>query len=538
MSTVLPLSRLSPGWGGGSEIESLCITDSNTTGALDIKQNGKPTYWETLTKGEGFTNKPEKDSAGTFGIGKFASFLASPLRTVLYITAFANNGNLRHRFIGKSFLVSHKDEKRRYYRRTGYLGKGFGPLKDDDVPGFIKLSEPGTAIYIPGYSFTDSLKEWEKSSTAIVLENYFHAIIQGGLKVQIRDRKINRETHSRYLKEIPRDKSIHNFARLSLADPVDKTHFPDVGDISIRINIDQEDRKREIALVRDAGMLITTDRKNMLPKLGLIPKHWWGFTVIIECKSHGQAFLKQAESPRHDQISIGYISNRKLRATAENLFKDIGSWCYEIIKEFAEPEAGEDSENVSELAEYLPLEGDNTNDAGQDVLDGQGKPLVTNPIQSHRAPRRPRKPRKKKANGESVDVPDPGGNDVPRGPENNNGDKGEGVKVKPKPQSFTGVRFRKGSHDTHSFIVTFDQPERAPSRIEVYSIGEDGTPYPVQISKAIAGDMEIQVENHNLLSLPAIETDARQEIEIATASPVTNKSFSIRFFEEETQDEI
>lgn len=463
--------------------------------------------------------------------------MASPLRTVLYTTAFVDNGNLQHRFIGKTILVSHKDQKGKYYRRTGYLGKDFCPLKDDDVPGFVKLKEPGTAIYIPGYSFTDGLKEWEKRSTAIVLGNYFHAIIQGKLEVQIRDRKINKKTHDRYLKEIPRDKSIYNFALLSLADPVDSCHVPDVGDISIRIKADQEDTRREIALVRDAGMLITTDRKKMLPKLGLIPKHWWGFTVIIECKSHGQAFLKQAESPRHDQISTGFISNEKLRAKAKNLFNDIGSWCYEIIKEFAGHDAGADSENITELSDYLPLEGDNPDDAGQDVLDGQGKPLVTKPIQSHRAPRRPRKPRKKKPNGEPVvDVPDPDGTDTPEKPEDNNGGKGKGGKVKPKPQSFTGVRFRKDSHDTHSFIVTFDQPEQAPSRIEVQSIGEDGTPYPVQIRKAFAGDMKIEVENHSLLSLPVIETGVRQEIEISTTSPVTNKSFSIRFFEEEEEE--
>ena len=526
--------------GGGSEIVSLCIADSNTTGASDIKQNGKPSYWKTLTKGEGLTNKPEKDSAGSFGIGKFASFLASPLRTVLYTTAFVDNGNLQHRFMGKTILVSHKDQKGKYYRRTGYLGKEFCPLKDDDVPGSVKLSESGTAIYIPGYSFTGGRKEWEKRSTAIVLENYFHAIIQGGLEVQIRDRKINKKTHSRYLKEIPRDKSIHNFALLSLADPVDNCHIPDIGDISIRIKIDTEDRRREIALVRDAGMLITTDRKKMLPKLGLIPKHWWGFTVIIECKSQGHALLKQAESPRHDKISIDFISNEELRKTAKNLFDKIGKWCYEIIQEFAEPDAGADSENVSELAEFLPLEGDDPNDTGEEETGSQGNPIVTKPIQTHRAPRRPKKPRKKKPDEPSVvDLPDDNGNVSPYVPEDEKGKrkKKRGVRVSPKPQSFTGVRFRKGSHDTHSVIVSFDQPEGTPSRIEVHSIGEDGTSYPMNIREAFAKGDKLRVENYNLFSLPQSEPGDRHEIEIFTNNPVIDKALSIRFFEEEETEE-
>lgn len=440
--------------------------------------------------------------------------------------------------MGKTILVSHKNRKGEYYRRTGYLGKGFCSLKDNDVPETVKLSEPGTAVYIPGYSFTGGFKEWEKNSTAIVLENYFHAIIQGGLEVQIRDRIINEKTHGRYLKET-RDQSVRNFAILSLADPVDNYHVPDVGDISIRINIDYEDSKREIALVRDAGMLITTDRKKMLPKLGLIPKHWWGFTVIIECKSHGQALLKQAESPRHDQISIDFISNEKLHATAKKLFNDIGSWCYGIIKEFAEPDAGEDSDNVSELAEFLPLEGDNPNDTGHEERGRQGNPSITKPVQSHRAPRRPKKSRKRKPNS-VVDTPDDKGRDVPHEPEGEKDKKKrKRVKVSPKPQSFTGVRFRKGSHETHSIVVSFDQPESIPARIEVQSIGEDGTSYPMNIIKAISQGRELPVENYNLLSLPQSEPGDRHEMEIFTNNPVLDKAFSIRFFEEEeTEEEV
>lgn len=518
--------------GGGGTIASLCITDSNTIGAIDINHNDRPTFWDTLIKGEGLTNKPQKNAAGSFGIGKFASFVATPLRTVLYCTAFLGNKHLEHRFMGKTILVSHKGKSGILYKRVGYLGDGFESIKNEKVPGSLKLNEPGTSIYIPGYSFAnDDFDQWEKEGVDIVLSNYFHAIIHHGLEVNVGDSKININTYKSYLKDV-KNKKFQDYIRVSLDTPVDHRVVPDVGDISIRIEVDKDNRNKEIALVRDAGMLITTDRKHMFPKLARLPGHWWGFTAIIECKSKGEALLKQAESPRHDQISIDNISDEELRKRAKGLFDDIGNWCYQVIKEFVESDPGTDSENVTELAEYLPIEGDEPQDAGQDNPDSQGDPIVTTPVQSLRAPWKPKKNKTKKRDEKPTETVGNGEKPSSYRMGEKEGKKGKERNFNIKPQSFVGVRFRKGSSDAHSVIVTFEQPETTPTKIEMLSVGEDGTKYPMGIRKAIVGDKPLQVVDDNLFSLPDIKPGERQEIEIFTREPVTDKTFSIRFFEE------
>lgn len=121
---------------GGGSLDCLRIVDSNTTGADDKpRPKGAPSKWEALTKGTGSNAKDQKDAAGSFGLGKFAAFAATNLRTVLYSVAYASDdGQLHRRFQGKTILVSHERDGRRL-RKTGYFGKdGFRPAKDTDVP--------------------------------------------------------------------------------------------------------------------------------------------------------------------------------------------------------------------------------------------------------------------------------------------------------------------------------------------------------------------------------------------------------------------
>ena len=121
---------------GGGSLDCLRIVDSNTTGADDKpRPKGAPSKWEALTKGTGSNAKDQKDAAGSFGLGKFAAFAATNLRTVLYSVAYASDdGQLHRRFQGKTILVSHERDGKRL-RKTGYFGKdGFRPAKDTDVP--------------------------------------------------------------------------------------------------------------------------------------------------------------------------------------------------------------------------------------------------------------------------------------------------------------------------------------------------------------------------------------------------------------------
>lgn len=125
---------------GGGSLGCLRIVDSNTLGATDEPRADRaPSKWEALTKGTGSNAKDQQDAAGSFGLGKFAAFAVSDLRTVLYSVAYEHNGQLRRRFQGKTILVSHERDGKRL-RKTGYFGKDdFRPAKDTDVPRPFRL---------------------------------------------------------------------------------------------------------------------------------------------------------------------------------------------------------------------------------------------------------------------------------------------------------------------------------------------------------------------------------------------------------------
>ena len=80
---------------GEESIPCLRVSDSNTTGL-------RGDQWRTLVKMQGVSLKPEVEGAGGFhGIGKYAPFAVSDLRTVFYWTCYQQNGNEVEHFQGK-----------------------------------------------------------------------------------------------------------------------------------------------------------------------------------------------------------------------------------------------------------------------------------------------------------------------------------------------------------------------------------------------------------------------------------------------------
>ncbi len=88
------------------EVAYLRISDRNTTGLTDR-------HWKALVKVKGLSVKrPGSDPLGSHGIGKYAPFAVSPLRTVFYWTAFPDNGRVVEKLQGKSVLMTHEGPER------------------------------------------------------------------------------------------------------------------------------------------------------------------------------------------------------------------------------------------------------------------------------------------------------------------------------------------------------------------------------------------------------------------------------------------
>ena len=82
-----------------SKIPCMRISDRHTTGL-------RGSQWRALVKMQGVSDKPgQKGAGGSFGIGKYAPFVVSELRTCFYWTHYREGGTEIEKFQGKSVLI-------------------------------------------------------------------------------------------------------------------------------------------------------------------------------------------------------------------------------------------------------------------------------------------------------------------------------------------------------------------------------------------------------------------------------------------------
>jgi hypothetical protein len=170
----------------------LQIADSNTTGVVGPCELGQPFF--ALMKATGQSVKASGTAAGSFGIGKFAPYTASAIRTVFVTTVFENTaGKTLHYCQGKSILMSHKVGSETHHG-VGYWGQRqkclplVGHL--DEIPPWLRRADPsgtldghiGTTLSVLGF---ERRKGWEQLLAANIAENFFGAIHHGDLEVEI-----------------------------------------------------------------------------------------------------------------------------------------------------------------------------------------------------------------------------------------------------------------------------------------------------------------------------------------------------------------
>lgn len=515
-------------------VPTLCIKDSNTTGAQDVPRPGNaPSQWESLTKGSGLPAKEEKDAAGSFGLGKHSAFAVTDLRTVLYSTAWRDSTRLNRRFIGKTILVSHDDGMGNPRRGTGYLSSGeptAPPLKDDAVPHTFGLTQQGTAIYIPGYRLPSGRPAWARARIADAIDNYFHAIVRGNLVVSVDGDEVNANNISeKYNALASNERKPHtaNFIRVSQSDPVAAENFAGIGKVNLRIQVydDQKTKSREIALVRDSGMMITNRPVDMAMRLGSIPSLWRGFTAIIECISEsGQSsYIRDSESPKHDRLSVDYIDDSQRKRDARAQLAALGQWVRAQIEDNAGYKTRESDDYVDELAKYLPITDD---DAPAGNFDKPVTVSITG-LQQSRAT----------GGGAGLLAGEHGGGggrggrrrvrrrgDRQGGTGGGSGNTGTGQR--PPRSPVTGIRVRSVRGETQLVTASFDNPGQTLSEVQLVAVGEDGAQYPLHITEASSGGQQIDVADGAIRQLPT-SSETRYQLTIRTIEPVVGKTFRL-----------
>ena len=515
-------------------IVALSITDSNTTGASD--KNGQRDKWHSLTKTVGLSAKDMLDSGGSFGIGKHAAFAATDLRTVLYSTAYHENGvgsPIRQRFTGKSILVSHEVGDKAY-RASGWLETDGGSLRDSDVPNDFRLESPGTEIDILGFD-DSNMDEWEAEAKESLVTHFFHALANNNLRVRIGDSNIDHEGLDDVAANM--DQNGRRLIEVSRSEVADYTDIKGIGRVNLRIRVDEygEHGQKTVALVRDAGMMITSQLGNMLitpsQRMIRIPRHWLGFTAIVECLSHGErSLLREAEGPRHDKVSADNADSSERKKVSRAL-RELGNWVVEAVGKYAKPPEPSISDNAEEIAYILPLPG---NGAQASSDPGRGQWEITEPQQSRTAPRGLRTPGRRRQM--------PGGGSG-SGEEVTRTGKGKG-KSRGKGRSRRNVPVEVSFHDIrrlpstlsqwpeHAARFTFDPPQGVMKRIRLYAVGEENKAEKIQLERAYIDGRRLKVKDGDIVDTPdELLNRDRIQIELKAIRPVTDKRLEVRFVE-------
>jgi hypothetical protein len=371
----------------GSDLRILKITDKNTTGL----QNQPVDRWDAFVKSVGVSAQSTKTAGGSFGIGKFAPYISSQLRTIFISSLFKKqSGNLELRTQGKAILISHSDAEGRH-RGRGYWG--IAKDVDDklcthvtdystDCPSWLHhCSEEemlhentGTTLHVLGFS--DEWDHWENDLAISIIENFFDAIYRGNLVVEINDFQLDdtnivevfEEKYNSYMensplykaKEIRRWDSRHRYlyasqeaSNLGPGDnkyTIDSKVLDGLGSVKLQIVVG-EDLPKKVAAIRN-GMFITEEIHSTLTSFG----GFKDFIAIFECTNDkGNKLLRSMENERHDAFVPMQLIDKKSQQKCRAALLELKNWIIEELEKVAEKEQVSVTQ-IDDLADYFGSE--------------------------------------------------------------------------------------------------------------------------------------------------------------------------------------
>lgn len=325
-------------------ITCLRISDFNTSGLVGSREEYN-SPWCNLTKSSGASDK-SGSNGGSFGIGKFAPYACSALRTVFYSTIDKDDVCASQ---GVSRLTSFKNKKNEITQGTGFYGndKNSPMYKQYSLdPTYSRNAEnSGTDIYIT--AFTGD-KGWQHQMVASVLDGFLYAIYNGTLVVDVDGIIISKDTladlmisHKEYFNEhadeyyqaLTDEKLARTFTKELTDDP------EVVGKLTLRLII-MPSFSRRVAMIRQTGMKIK-DKGNIN---GLIP---FAGTLFIEGDAIN-SYLRSLENPQHIEWEVERAENK---SKANRLLKTLLHFIKASLDEMKNDESEEAIDPT--VGEYL-----------------------------------------------------------------------------------------------------------------------------------------------------------------------------------------
>ena len=336
-------------------IDCLYIVDSGTTGLVDPN-------WKALVIQEGVVHKNRPASGGSNGIGKNAVFNVSDLQTVMYSTRYlARRKGREEKLQGKSRLASHTDPDGgdEQLQHIGfYRTEAKQPLRGREIPDVFRLADTGTGVFILG--FNAHCTNWARAAMAAVLENFFFAIHNRQLVVEIQaneDQPAIALTHETIDQHFATVGKAENYAyyrairdctahTVQIADPLGP----------LQIHILKGEGPRRTAHLNRNGMLITDSRERKRNALVPQNRHFWPdyAAVLVAATPQGDGWLRAMENPGHDAITPDQIRGASERRQAESVLNKARKALHEVYDRAFNSARYRATSNLSELAYALP----------------------------------------------------------------------------------------------------------------------------------------------------------------------------------------
>lgn len=290
------------------QLEYIKVSDYNTKG-MHYVPNDSP--FHAFVRALGLTVKDEESSGGSFGFGKAAYFMMSPIHTVLVSTKTCEG---RTFFEGAASLCTHlmSDEtgKKVKYQHYGYYDNqgGTQPISSpNDIPAKFRREEIGTDIYIMGVDGSvDKRGEAYDEMIKAALRHFWLAFMHGKLEVEIGDTLISSVTLDdlmllHFPDIIDKNKQGDNYNPRPYYEAVKNanTHkdfvqidriLPNLGHVSLYIWKNKEARDG-IVHMRKQRMFIHRHRH--------YSRDYGYYGVFLCADNYGNKLLKSIEDPSH-----------------------------------------------------------------------------------------------------------------------------------------------------------------------------------------------------------------------------------------------
>lgn len=370
------------------EISVLEISDFNTLGMRGPSENGTPFY--AFMKAKGQSVKDSKTAGGSYGIGKFAPYAVSKLRTV-FVSSISKNsdGELTQLTQGRSILMSHDVGTERKQ------GLGFWGVKsrcqpivgaDATVPSWIvRDNEQKTGTKLSVLCF-DEPKNWQKLLTMSVMENFFGAINDGRLVVTIdgqyrldattideffNEKNITNEFNAGELEkeDIERFNNRYNYLKALKSSLTESSQTSTLGSCDLKILL-EENLPKKVCILRN-GMFISESIAGLKSF-----SDFKEFSAVFTCGSEaGNGLLRAMEPPRHDDFEPELLLDKAEKIKGKKAIKEIAAMVRKALERHAKDPVSEIT-SIDELKEFFGDENESGGGKNNEEADPLGNIII------------------------------------------------------------------------------------------------------------------------------------------------------------------